>query len=103
MATVNKAATSAPISRVNSNRENGRRGGIATAKKHGDAFCQARAEKAGLTVKARYGSGFYSHLAKLRKTNRGWPKNKQRKVIKQDPVLQNMLEIVTAKDAYRVV
>lgn len=46
---------------------NGRLGGLAVAKKYNSDWRSARSEKAGLTVKARYGSAFFSHIAKLRK------------------------------------
>jgi hypothetical protein len=53
-----------PSKRVLANRENGRRGGLATAQKHGPEFCQARAQKAGLSVRVRYGSQYFSHIRK---------------------------------------
>jgi hypothetical protein len=40
----------------------GKLGGLATARKHGSEFCQARAEKAGLAYKVKYGSEFFSRM-----------------------------------------
>lgn len=84
-----------PTPRIVSNKANGRLGGFATAQKHGEAFCQARSEKAGLAVKAKYGSGFYSHIAKQRKNKRGWAKNRPRRAPwLKDPAIQNLIDQV---------
>lgn len=59
---------------------NGKKGGQATAKKHGPEFCQARAQKAGLMLKARYGVGYFKYIGQMRRaTKGGWPKGKPRK------------------------
>ena len=63
-------------------RANGKKGGQATAQKHGEEFCQARAQKAGLMLKAQMGTGYYKFIGQMRrKVKGGWPKGKPRKKI----------------------
>lgn len=76
-----------PSPRVLANKQNGQRGGLATAAKHGKEFLTERAEKGGQAVRDRYGVDYYRHIGKLR-TPRGWPKGKARKVIVTPAMMQ---------------
>ena len=89
-----KVAQASP--RVIAARINGRKGGLATALKHGADFCQARSEKAGNASKLLFGSDYYKYIASLRKNPKGWPKNKLRKARLPEPVLQQLMEKVSA-------
>jgi len=86
VATRNNVVT--PSARVLANKANGRRGGLATAHKHGPEFCQARAAKAGQTVKAKYGRDFYSYIRRKVTKKVGWPKGKPRKPLAQSETTQ---------------
>jgi hypothetical protein len=60
-------------------RENGRRGGLATAQKYGSF--QTRAEQGGRTTRDRYGNDYFKHIRKVRRNSKDWPKGKPRKKI----------------------
>jgi hypothetical protein len=64
--------------RVAANKKNGSRGGLATAAKMSPEERSSRGELGGTAVRDRYGSDFYKHLTKLRKTS-GWKKGRARK------------------------
>lgn len=62
------------------NRENGRRGGLATAQSHDQNWLEARASKGGEALRTLYSSDYFRHLNGLRKTKGHWPKAKSRTV-----------------------
>lgn len=67
--------------RVLAAKENGKRGGLATAQKHGPEFIQARGGKGGQACRDRYGREFFSYIARFKKKNKGWPAGKPRKKV----------------------
>jgi|SRR6202049_2502510 len=79
----------------------GKLGGLATARKHGSEFCQARAEKAGLACKAKYGSEYYKHIQSMRKKITGKVAFREtkafrkaiQKVVGNDPLIANLMKI----------
>ena len=79
----------------------GKLGGLATAGKHGSEFCQARAEKAGLACKAKYGSDYYEHIQSRRKRITGKVAFREtkafrkaiQKVVGNDPLIANLMKI----------
>ncbi len=82
-------------------KRHGKLGGIATARKHGSEFCQARAEKAGLACKAKYGAEFYRHIQSKRKKITGKVAFREtkafrkaiQKVVGNDPLIANLMKI----------
>lgn len=70
-----------PSPRVLAAKENGRKGGLVTATRHGVEFLSKRGESGGQAVRDRYGRDFYKHIGQLRKVSKGWPKGKPRKAV----------------------
>jgi len=72
-----------PVVEVNkralANRENGRKGGIATAKKHTPEWVRERGRKGGSTTRDMYSCDFFRHINEQRKVKNGWPQGKLRK------------------------
>lgn len=72
-----------PIVEVNkrqlANRENGRKGGIATAKKHSPEWAKERGRKGGSTTRDMYSCDFFRHMNEQRRVKKGWPQGKLRK------------------------
>lgn len=58
--------TVVPSRRAAAARQNGRLGGLATARSHTPEFLEQRSSKAGTANRQRYGSDYYRFLAKLR-------------------------------------
>lgn len=65
----------------------------------GPEFCQARSEKGGLACRAKYGSDFFSYIAKQRKTKKGWTKAKARKTPVKDTLIQNLFKAIESTPA----
>ena len=82
MAAASKSVQSGQISpRVLAARENGKRGGLVTAQRHGSDYVQAKGGKGGRTTRDRYGRDFFAHIAKFKKQCKGWPAGKPRKKV----------------------
>lgn len=71
---------SKPSKRTIANRENGRRGGLATAQNHDQSWLEARASKGGQTLVNLYSSDYFRHINSQRKKKEGWPLGKMRTV-----------------------
>ena len=54
--------------RMRASKLNGRAGGKRTAEKHGPDFVQARGEKGGRALLARYGRGYFRTISQKRKS-----------------------------------
>jgi hypothetical protein len=65
--------------RVLASRQNGRLGGLKTAKTHSAEFLEDRASKAGTSTRDTYGSGYYSFIASQTRK----PSNKPKELIQQ--------------------
>src|SRR5215469_6891441 len=63
-------------------KEVGRKGGLVTGQTHSKEWLQNRASVAGTTARDMYGTDYYRHINSQRKSHRGWPKGKLRKVTK---------------------
>lgn len=74
-----------PIVPVNkralANRENGRKGGLATAKKHTPEWVKERGRKGGSTTRDMYSCDFFRHINEKRRVKNGWPQGKLRKAV----------------------
>lgn len=95
-----------PVVEVNkkvlANREKGRKGGLATAKKYSREWIQQRGSKGGCTTRDAYGSDYFRHINKQRRIKRGWPQGKLRKASEMmrqvvrnmglNPVNQSLIE-----------
>lgn len=62
-------------------KENGRKGGLATAKKLSPEQIHDRAVKGGQTLVTMYSSDYYRHINSQRKVRKGWPPGKLRKAL----------------------
>ena len=85
-----------------SNRENGAKGGRATAAKHDADWREQRSRHAGLACAARYGSDFYKRIRDLRAQLRGiaeWKRRKRTQKLREllwqqgDPGIQRLVEV----------
>ena len=74
-----------PVKKVNrrslANRENGRKGGMATADKYTAEWRIARSRKGGETTRDMYSVDFYRHINEQRRQKHGWPQGKLRKAV----------------------
>ena len=59
-------------------RENGRKGGLATAQRATQEWLQARAAKGGQSTRDMYSVDYYRHINSQRRLRSGWPLGKLR-------------------------
>jgi general stress protein YciG len=88
-------AQQSPLVQVNRraliNRQNGRKGGLATAKNHSEEWLKERGRRGGITTTALYSSDYFRHLNSQRKIRNGWPQGKMRKAVaKVQEAVRNM-------------
>lgn len=67
-----------PSPQAVASRQNGKLGGLATARKHGPEFVAERGRRGGFSLVERYGAEYMRFIG-ARAKRRGWPKGRSRK------------------------
>jgi len=76
-----KTGAQKPSKRSLASKENGRKGGLATAKKLSPEQMHERAVKGGQTLVNMYSTDYYRHINGQRRVRKGWPPGKLRKAL----------------------